>query len=91
MRKQTADSPADVEAPGIWVARLSGTTTGCRVYVSRNRARNWVEKTLSDADGEWETSPWHGRYECEGSPDSGIVTWYEIRDCEGLVWVDPDI
>lgn len=84
MRRQEYSHPEEVEAPAVWIARITGTQTRVAVYVSREQARRWIESVMKS--GDWDTGTWQDQY--DAGPDTGIVRFAEIKDAEGIVWTD---
>jgi hypothetical protein len=84
-KRQTADGPGDVEACYAWVANCTGSIQATTVWCSRDRARAWIENTIT-GDGEWEYGDWQDVL--DAGTDTGIVEWCEVRDAAAILVKD---
>lgn len=80
-RKQLGETP---DAVYVWVCQIKGSKRELAAFCDRDRARRWVRARLGSS-GEWRCSDWRDVYDCEDSPDTGIVEFSVVEDAVALM------
>ena len=79
-----------INAPYVWVARLTGSVSDYTGFCSRHTARRWVEERIeTDSDNAgWTVGESVDTYHVPDRPETGRVELVVVNDATAIIHED---